>query len=89
MLGELDRVGAKALVPSGSVLAPPAFEVHDQGRPARFLQSIIPTVGMDGDTYAYLRQTARTNNAAAVAVGAKKPTSVYSIVNRPGFGGGS
>ena len=29
--------------------------------------------------YAFLRQTARTNNAAVVAEGATKPTSVYSV----------
>ena len=30
--------------------------------------------------YAFLRQTARTNNAAVVAEGATKPTSVYSVI---------
>ena len=29
--------------------------------------------------YAYLRQSVRTNNAAVVAAGAVKPTSVYTV----------
>jgi Phage capsid family len=32
------------------------------------------------DQFAYLRQTVRTNNAAIVAEGAVKPTSIYTVV---------
>jgi hypothetical protein len=31
-------------------------------------------------TYGYLRQTVRTSNAAVVAEGGTKPTSVFSVV---------
>jgi uncharacterized protein (UPF0264 family) len=33
--------------------------------------------------FSYLRQTVRTNNAAVVAEGAVKPTSVYTVVKVP------
>lgn len=74
-------IGVKALDPSGRITAPPAFDpdVHGIGTPPRFLQAILPTVGMQGEQFRYLRQTARDNNAAAVDRGAVKPTSVYSI----------
>ena len=40
---------------------------------------MLPTKGHSSPLYAYLRQSARTNNAAVVAEGATKPTSVYSV----------
>jgi HK97 family phage major capsid protein len=72
-------VGMKALLPNGGAVvtipAPPPVEL---GRPVTSLRSVIPwepTTGM----FTYLRQTARTNNAAPVAAGDVKPTSVYSL----------
>lgn len=46
---------------------------------ARFLRELIPTDTALGGRFAFMRQTVRTNNAAAVAVGALKPTSVYTM----------
>jgi hypothetical protein len=41
---------------------------------------MLPTKQHTSAEYAYLRQSVRTNNAAIVAEGAAKPTSVYSVV---------
>ena len=41
---------------------------------------LLPTKQHTSAEYAYLRQSVRTNNAAIVAEGAAKPTSVYSVV---------
>jgi hypothetical protein len=40
---------------------------------------MLPTKSHATSEDAYLRQTTRTNNAAVVAEGATKPTSVYSV----------
>ena len=40
---------------------------------------LLPVLQHTTAEYAYLRQTTRTNNAAVVAEGASKPTSVYSV----------
>jgi len=44
------------------------------------LLDVLPTKQHTSAEYAYLRQSVRTNNAAIVAEGAAKPTSVYSVV---------
>ncbi len=78
---ELARYGRKALVGSGSTVAPTAWdpEVHDYGAPMRFIQQVIPPgPELEGDTFTYWRQTTRTNNAAPVDKGEKKPTSVFA-----------
>lgn len=41
--------------------------------------SLLGGDGGGSNTYSYLRQTVRTNNAAPVADGAVKPTSIYTI----------
>jgi hypothetical protein len=41
---------------------------------------VLPTKQHTSAEYAYLRQSVRTTNAAIVAGGAAKPTSVYSVV---------
>jgi hypothetical protein len=41
---------------------------------------MLPVNAHTSTEYAYLRQTVRTNNAAVVAEGATKPTSIYSVV---------
>jgi HK97 family phage major capsid protein len=73
-----DQFGRKSgLTPSGSILVNvPAPVVTPLGQPVNSLRSIIPSVSTAG-AYTYLRQITRTNNAAPVADGAVKPTSVY------------
>lgn len=51
-----------------------------QAQPATSLLDLLPVRFLDGgDEYSYLTQVTRTNNAAPVAVGAVKPTSVYTL----------
>lgn len=75
--------GAKALT-SGSIDVPSIIQepVQILGRPTSILD-LVPkpknTEKGNGNAFSYLRQTARTNNAAAVADNATKPTSVYSF----------
>jgi HK97 family phage major capsid protein len=47
--------------------------------PVLSLRQLMPNVQNTTGRFAYLRQTTRTNNAAVVAQGAKKPTSVYTL----------
>ncbi|MET7431965.1 phage major capsid protein [Streptomyces flaveolus] len=47
--------------------------------PVLSLRQLMPNVQNSTGRFAYLRQTTRTNNAAVVAQGAKKPTSVYTL----------
>lgn len=69
----------KGITPAGSVLVSvPAPEPVAMGRPVASLRSLIPSEGTEG-TYAFLRQTVRTNNAAPVPHGQRKPTSVYEF----------
>jgi len=49
------------------------------GKPALSLLDVIPVEQQPTPEISYLRQTTRTNNAAVVAAGALKPTSVYSV----------
>ena len=53
------------------------------GQPALSLLDVIPVVAHATTEFAYMRQTVRTNNAAVVAEGAVKPTSVYSVNKIP------
>lgn len=74
--------GEKALAPSGTVVTQvPMVEESpiELGRAATGLWDLIPTVLQSEPNYSYLRQTVRTNNAAMVAAGGLKPTSVYTI----------
>lgn len=52
-----------------------------KGRPATSLLDLIPARVLDAGarTFSFMRQTTRTNNAAPVAAGALKPTSVYGL----------
>lgn len=74
--------GFKSLTPSGSITVPSLgstiFRIEDRPLTLLDLIPIEPLVGTD--TFSVLRETARTNNAAVVAAGATKPTSVYSLV---------
>jgi HK97 family phage major capsid protein len=69
----------KALTPSGAVLvAVPQPDPVAMGRPVARLRSLIHTEPTDG-VFAFMRQTVRQSNAAPVAPGAVKPTSVYTF----------
>lgn len=80
------RSGQKALV-SGSYGVPSAIRTDGTlpQRPTSILDLInrqADPAGLDGRTgneFSYLRQTTRTNNAAVVADGGTKPTSVYTV----------
>ena len=50
------------------------------GQVAQGLLDVLPVRQHTSPEYSYLAQTTRTNNAAVVAEGAAKPTSVYSVV---------
>jgi HK97 family phage major capsid protein len=73
----------KALdVTAGGTAVPVAFDLEIHGLPARrtFVRSLIPAEPQTaGDKFSYLRQTVRENNAAPVAPGEAKPTTVLSI----------
>src|SRR6476646_1237350 len=60
----------------GGAYAPPAAGIDHR----RALLDLLPTKQHTSAEYVYLRQSVRTNNAAIVAEGAAKPTSVYSVV---------
>ncbi|WP_435245869.1 phage major capsid protein [Streptomyces sp. NRRL F-5630] len=73
--------GYKGILASGAV----AVDVPLDPQPVRAdvpvlaLRQLMPNVPNTSGRFAYLRQTVRTNNAAVVAKGAKKPTSVYTL----------
>src|SRR6478736_1564298 len=74
--------GSKALSPSGIAVVSQEFQPDPValGRPANTLLSVMPVKQHTEPTYGYLRQTVRTSNAAVVAEGGTKPTSVFSVV---------
>lgn len=76
--------GAKALLAAGSrstgvVMLP---EVHEMGRPPVSILDVLPARQV-APNYSFLQQTTRTNNAAPVAEGGTKPTSVYTVTEKP------
>jgi hypothetical protein len=78
------RDGMKSIITAGSaaVAVPLNPEPVVDGRRVNFLRQLIPTPAGGGTTngaFAYLRQTVRTNNAAVVPVGTRKPTSVFTL----------
>jgi len=78
--------GIKALVAAGSSTTPVPLATAPilLGQPSLGLLSLIPVTQRDTPTYSYLRQSVRTNNAAVVAPGATKPTSVYTVAKVDG-----
>lgn len=72
--------GAKALASgvqtTSTILLP---KVVETGRPAVSLLDVLP-VRIVPPSYSFLRQSSRSNNAAPVAAGGTKPTSVVSVV---------
>jgi HK97 family phage major capsid protein len=76
----------KDLTPSGSVTVPSLSTgiMRIEDRPQR-LKDVVPIDRIGNtDSYAYLRETVRTNAAAEVAASALKPTSTYSVVKTEG-----
>ncbi|GGK18232.1 hypothetical protein GCM10011583_57640 [Streptomyces camponoticapitis] len=71
--------GFKGLLESGSIplTVPLKPEPIRMGVPVLALRQLIPAVQGPAN-FGYMRQTVRTNNAAPVARGAKKPTSTYT-----------
>lgn len=74
--------GSKALIASGvqttsTILMP---DIVITGRPAVSLLDVLP-VRKVAPSYTFLRQSARTNNAAPVATGDTKPTSAASVTD--------
>ncbi len=70
--------GMKNLL-SGQIATPPAVEVAAlPARPTRLLD-LIPREVLESNNFSFLRQTVATNNAAVVADGALKPTSIFTF----------
>jgi HK97 family phage major capsid protein len=75
------KPGIKALVAGGSTAVATPLEtapIPMGGQVTGFLSLFKATQRPTGN-YSYLRQTVRTNNAAVVAPGAVKPTSVFTV----------
>jgi HK97 family phage major capsid protein len=75
--------GRKSILPAGetflSVPTLPSTPVVS-GKQFQTLLSLLPVIKIPaGASARYLRQTTRTNNAAAVAPGGTKPTSIYGL----------
>lgn len=83
MVASTTAQGAKAFVAGGSSVTPVALDTDpiSLARPVANLGllGVLPVVTRSTPTYSYLRQTVRTNNAAVVAAGAQKPTSVLTV----------
>lgn len=80
-----EKHGVKALT-SGAVDAPTMVRTGlfaMPTNPARLLDLIVGRQSVPGNEYEYLRQTVRTDNAAAVADFATKPTSIYTVASIP------
>ena len=82
-----DTAGRKSLV-SGTIglPSPIAPEVVNISQVPRRILDLLPRRALEpgqpyggGNTFTYLKQTVRTNNAAFVADAADKPTSVYTV----------
>lgn len=68
----------KGITAAGSVVVGvPAPSVVEMGRPVPTMRSLIPSEQTAG-RFSYHRQTVRTNLAAPVAAGDRKPTSIFN-----------
>lgn len=78
---QIQPEGSKALAPSGATVVAQEFRPDPValGKPAQGLLDLLEVIEHSTPEISYLRQTTRTNNAAAVAEGALKPTSIYSV----------
>lgn len=74
------KAGQKALAPGAGVVVGTEFQPNPiaLGKIATTFLDLLPITQRDRN-YDYLRQKTRTNNAAKVAEGAVKPTSVYEL----------
>jgi HK97 family phage major capsid protein len=74
----------KALLPGGAV--PVSVPLHPEpvriGEPVLAVRQLISTLPDTTGRWSYLQQSVRTNNAAVVAHGARKPTSVFSLTRQ-------
>ncbi len=78
-----EQHGVKALT-SGAVDAPTMVRTGlfaMPSNPARLLDLIVDRQQVPGNEFEFLRQTVRTDNAAAVADAATKPTSIYTVAS--------
>jgi HK97 family phage major capsid protein len=73
--------GVKAVVAGGSTVTPVALDTKPVplGQAGLGLLGLIPVRQRDSEKYSYVSQVVRTNNAAVVAPGATKPTSIYTV----------
>lgn len=73
--------GFKGVIETGAVLVtvPLDPEPVRMDIPVLSLRQLIPSVQNTADYFSYQRQTVRDNNAAVVARGALKPTSIYTV----------
>jgi HK97 family phage major capsid protein len=79
MVRAMPRNGTKALASGQQTTSTiMATEIVATGRPAQSLLDVLPA-RLVAPSYSFLRQSARTNNAAPVAEGGTKPTSVVSV----------
>lgn len=71
---------AKSLAAPGSVIVPASFDpaVIREGERPLSVRELIPTEVITTNTFGYLRQVVRTLNAAPVAPGDLKPTSIVT-----------
>jgi HK97 family phage major capsid protein len=78
------QVNLKSVLAGGTTLPPLlAGQPVDDPRRARYFYELLPTDTIAGtDRFAYFEQTTRTDNAAPVAKGGTKPTSVYTLTKR-------
>jgi HK97 family phage major capsid protein len=72
--------GTKSLATTGTAFIPiPILGPIEDPRRAHFVAELLRRENAPGGHFSYLKQTVRTNNAAVVAEGTKKPTSVYTL----------
>lgn len=81
MLKQVGPGGYKGILANGTIAVnvPLDPEPVRTDVPVLALRQLIPNVQNTTGRFSYLKQTVRTNNAAVVAPGAKKPTSVYTL----------
>lgn len=75
-----DGIRFKGITPSGAVVvAVPAPQVAETGRPLPGIRNLLPSENTDG-RFSYFRQVTRVNAATVVPAGSRKPTSTFETV---------
>ncbi|MFE9698527.1 phage major capsid protein [Streptomyces sp. NPDC006270] len=84
--GMVDLASAKSILPTtGSVMLPVDLGTVVLPYTRNGISTLIGNQELPaGDSFTYMRQVTRTHNAATVARGTQKPTSVYSLERFPG-----